>query len=1057
MIRYLARLAVDNAVAVNLATLAVVAAGLMAFQQMPREVFPESALGTVTVTTLYPAAAPEDVERLITLPLEEKLEGLDGRKDLVSVSQEGYSLLTITAHTGTDMGSFVEDVRTAVRSGDLELPDDAEEPAVREIKAEFPVIGFFIYGQASEEDLRQLAEGHKRALERIEGVSQVIMQGDREPRIWVEVEPDALERFGLTLAQVGEAVRGRSQDSPVGTLETGSGDYILRVDAGVQRAEDLRELFVLQHPDGSGVRLSEVARVVDTFERRITVSRFNGQPSVYLRVTKKARGDAISISRAIYEHIEETQAAMPAGTAIGTNSDLSIYVRNRLNVMRDSALMGGVLVLISLILFLNLRIALLTALGIPIAFLGGLILAFSIGLTMNMLTMFALIVVLGMIVDDAIVVGENAYRLMEEGLSPEEAAVQGTAEVGKPVLATILTTIAAFLPLLMIGGTMGEFMRPLPWIVSFCLLASLLEALLVLPSHLAHWTGGIRREVEQERRRRWYEPLRDGYVRALAWAFDFRYVTLVGTATLLTLCALFGRVHVPFVLFDDFESKVFSINLRMLPGTSMLETDRVAARLEAEVQSLPESEVESTNVIAGVSYVDASRFTVGQNLAQVWVELREDLEGRRSTAEILEDLRQRFHELPAGVESIELQQPQAGPTGRALEVSLRGPDLEVLREQSADLQAFIAGFRGTRDIHDSSDAGKREIRLRLTEAGRLLGFDEASLARELRAAFTGTRHARVRRGKDDVEILVKLPEELRLDRGELQRIPVARPSGQRASDGSQAGPLPLGMLAELFEELGPAVISRDDGQRAVTISADVNKSEGNAAEIAAAVVEYLERPGALPAGYGFAFKGEQEEADQSFAGIGSALVASLFLIYMILGTLFRSMLQPIVIMGAIPFGLVGMLLGHLLLARPLSFMSLIGFVALTGIVVNDSLILQDFINRLRSEGLGLRAAVLRAGHQRFRPIVLTSVTTMLGLSPLTFFASGQARFLQPMAITIFFGLACSTLLILLVVPSAYGVLEDMLRLCSRAKARLFTGPGNAQAPESSPPLPRQTP
>ncbi len=1049
MIRYLARLSVNNPVAVHLASLALLAAGVMAFLQMPREVFPESSLGTVTVTTLYPASAPEDVERLITLPLEESLEGLDGRKDLSSVSQEGYSLLTLTAHTGTDMDRFVEDIRTAVRSGDVELPEDAEEPLVKEIKAEFPVIGFFIYGQASEEQLRSLAEEHKRQLERIDGVAQVIMQGDREPRIWVEVEPASLERYGLTLAQVGAAVRARSQDAPVGTLETSSGDYLLRVDAGVQRAEDLRDLYVLRRADGSGVRLSEVARVVDAFERRVTASRFNGQPSIYLRVTKKARGDAISISRAIYEHIEQTQGNMPPGTAVGTNSDLSVYVRNRLNVMRDSALIGGVLVLISLILFLNLRIALMTALGIPFAFLGGIVMAFGLGLTMNMLTMFALIVVLGMIVDDAIVVGENAYRLMEEGMSPEQAAVQGTAEVGQPVMATIFTTIAAFMPLLMISGTMGSFMRPMPLIVSFCLLASLAEAFLILPAHLAHWSGRHARGAPGESERRWYAPLRRAYVRLLGLAFDYRYVTLTAAGVLVGLVLSFGKLHVPFVLFDDFESKVFSVNLRMVPGTSMAETNRLAARLEEQVEALPAGELESTNVIAGVSFVDATRFTVGQNLAQVWVELHEGEAGRRATSEILEDLRERFRELPPGVESIELVQPQAGPTGRALEVSLRGPVLDVLRDLSADLQGFIAGFSGTRDVHDSSDAGKRELRLRLTDAGRLLGFNEAGLARELRAAFTGTRYSRVRRGKDDVEIMVKLPEELRMQRGALAQLPVALPAGAAGAAGASPGTLPLGTLVQFHAELGPSVISRDDGQRAVTVSADVNKSEGNAAEIAAAISAHLALPGELPPGYSYAFKGEQEEANSSFSDIGMALIAALFMIYMILGTLFRSMLQPFVIMGAIPFGLVGMVGGHVLLDRPLSFLSMIGFVALTGIVVNDSLILQDFINRLRSEGVALREAVVRAGHQRFRPIVLTSVTTMLGLSPLTFFASGQARFLQPMAITIFFGLASSTLLILVVIPCAYAILDDLLNLTRRASRRFFHGRAK---PSSFPPI-----
>jgi multidrug efflux pump subunit AcrB len=1027
MIRWLARFSVENSVAVNLATLAVIVAGAMAYTRMPREVFPEFSRGTVTFTSFYPGAAPEDVERLVTLPVEEQLETLDGLRDMVSVSQEGYSLVTVTVQTGTDMSTFMDDARAAVQSGDLELPEDVEDPIVKEIKTEFPAIGFYVYGRASEDELRVMAEDHKRELERITGVSQVILQGDREPRVWVEVDPVSLERFGLTLADVGRAVGGRSADTPLGSLEAASGDYLLRVESDVLGAEDLRDLFVVHRPDGTGVRLSEVARVLDTYERRTTRARFNGQPCMYMRVNKEARGDAIQISRDVYDYIESVRPALSAGTSIGTNSDLSIYVRNRLRVMRDSALVGGVLVLVSLILVLNLRIAFMTALGIPIAFLGGILVAFGVGISMNMLTMFSLIVVLGMIVDDAIVVGENAYRLMEEGLSPEDAAVEGVAEVGKPVMATILTTIAAFLPTLMIGGTMGQFMRPLPLIVTFCLMASLAEALLVLPAHLAHWTGHVRAPGEEGKKlRRWYDPARDLYLRVLRRAVRWRHVTLAVTATLVVVLIGVAAYRIPFVLFDDFESKVFSVNLRMVSGTSLEETDRVIGHLDEMVATLPPEELDSTNTIAGVSYTDASSFTVGQNLAQVWVELREDTKSRRATSEIIEDLRQRIAaEVLPGVESIDLEQPQAGPTGRAIEVAVRGPDLAVLREISEELQTDLEGYRGTRDIRDNSDDGKREVILRLTEAGRLMGFDEASLGNELRAAFEGTRFARVRRGRDDVEIVVKLPEELREERGELEQLLVGRPPGE------PGGPVPLGMVARVEEGIGPAVISRDDGERSVRVSADVNKREGNAADITAAIQEKYGTPGALPRGYSLEFKGEHEDATESFAGLMVALPMSLFLIYMILGSLFRSVTQPLVIMCAIPFGAVGMILGHLVMGRALSFLSLIGFVALTGIVVNDSLILQDFVNRLRRGGRRLEDALLQAGAQRFRPIVLTSITTMLGLSPLTFFATGQARFLQPMAITIFFGLFFSTFLILVVVPCAYGVHEDLLALVRR--------------------------
>lgn len=1030
MIRALARFAVNNPVPVNLATLTVAAAGVFAYLSMPREVFPNFSLGTITVTTVYPGAAPEDVERLVTLPVEDQLGGIEGRRKMTSTSQEGYSLVTLTAHPKADMSRMLEDVRAALQSGDLELPDDVDDPVVDEIRSEFPAIAVFVYGYESEDMLRRIAEDTKRGLEKITGVSQVILQGQRVPRVWIEVDPLALESYGLTLDDVGRAVRGRTSDRPLGRLETESGDYLMRVDAGVSKADDLRDLLVIHRPDGTAVRLEEIARLSDTYERRAVRSRFMGRPSIYLRVNKGARGDAIQITRDAYELLEELRAELPSGVGLGTNSDLSIYVRNRLKVMKNSAFVGGVLVLISLILFLNLRIACMTALGIPLAFLGGLVLASGIGLTMNMLTMFALIVVLGMIVDDAIVVGENAYRLMEEGLSPAEAAIQGVAEVGKPVMATIFTTIAAFLPMLLIGGTMGQFMRPLPLIVSFCLIASLLEALLVLPAHLAHWTGRVRAPgVEGKSDRRWYEPLRDLYVRVLAFCVRWRYPTVVLVFTGIALLAGFAAYRIPLVLFDDFESKVFSVNVRTLTGTSLAETDDVVQELDKRIFDLPENELDSTNSVAGVSYVDASQFTVAQNLGQVWVELREDAGNRRPTSEIIEDLRTRFlDDPPPKVESLDITQPQAGPTGRAIDVSIRGPDMALLSEVADDLKAFLATFRGVRDIHDNARRGKREVRLRVSDEGRLLGFDEDSLSRELRTAFEGLRYGRLRRGNDDVEIIVKLPEDLRGRRSVLEHVLISLPGPPPNGEGEVRHCVPLAMVCELQERTGPARISRDDGERSISVRADVNKAEGNTGRITAAIERRYSDLALRYPGISMEFQGEAEDAAESFAGLRVSLVLALFLIYMILGSLFQSLVKPLAVMAAIPFGAVGMILGHAWMDRPLSFMSLIGFVALTGIVVNDSLILLDFVNQRRAAGMKLMESLIVAGRQRFRPILLTSVTTMLGLTPLTLFASGQARFLQPMAITIFFGLLFSTSLILVVIPCTYAILEDLMVL-----------------------------
>jgi len=1043
VIRAIVRAAVKNPVAVNLATLAVIAAGLMAYFAMPREVFPVFSLGTATVTTFYPGASPEDVERLVTLKIEDEVEGLDGLDELRSISREGVSVVTLKVDENYPMGTFLDDVRAAM-ARNLDFPDEVEDPEIREIKAEFPVIAVFVYGTATEEVMRLEAERHERGLEAIGGVSSVVLSGPRDPELWIEVDPGALTSYGLDLATVGATVAARAKDIPLGTLSTDSGDYLMRIESGVEFADDLLALPILATPDGREVKLGDIARLRDHPERVTIRSRFNGQAAMYLQVNKQAEGDTIDLSKAVFDYVDSMATSTPSGVALGTNADMSVYVRNRLRVMRNSALMGGLLVLLSLVVFLDVRVAMMTAVGIPVAFLGGIAAAASLGITMNMLTMFALIVVLGMLVDDAIVVGENVYRHMEEGMSPVDAAIQGTAEVGKPVLATVLTTIAAFLPMLMLSGQMGMFMRPLPYIVTLCLLASLFEALFVLPVHLAHWTG--RRSaasIENEQGGRWYAPIERLYVWSLDLGLKYRYVTVALAATTASAAIAFGVVQMRFNLFEEFESKVFSVNVRATAGTSMEKTLALVSTLRERVDQLPPSELESTNSVAGVSFIDAARFEYGQNLGQIWVELREDSGDRRPTSEVIAELRDAFHVPPAGVEKVSIMQPQAGPTGAAIDVSIRGPEREDLEVLAGELEGLLTTIEGVVDIRDNLSEGKREVRVSLKPEGRQMGFSELGLARELRAAFEGTTFARLRRGDDDVEVIVKLPEELRGERGSLDRLEVTLPGG--------GGRVPLVSVASLQETVGTLEISRDDRRRSVHVKADVNKQLTSSGDVIERIKEHFgglvqgfavaDLPFDAPQqaselaqrfpGYSLVFEGDEKETNEAMQGLISAGIVALMVMYLVLGTLFKSLAQPFVIMFAIPLAGIGVIVGHELMGRDLSFMSLIGLLALAGVVVNDSLILIDLINRRREAGDDLETAMRAGGQQRFRPIVLTTITTMLGLAPLTFFASGQARFLQPMAISVFFGLAMTTFLILVVVPSAYGILYDVIGLPAR--------------------------
>jgi multidrug efflux pump subunit AcrB len=1020
VLRWIARVSVDNSLAVNLGALTLCLAGTMTYLGMPREVFPVFSMQSVEVQTFYRGASPEDVERLVTLPLEDELFSIDGLDGMTSSSQEATSTITLETSRQTKISDFLDEVRAAVQRAESELPAEIDEPWIREVKTQFPVIAVYVYGWAEPDDLRLLAEDQRRGLERIEGVSKVQITGLREPRIWIEVDPLALERYGLTLEQVGAAVGGRARDLPLGSLTGGATDTLLRVESAVERAADLLELPVLSTPAGGRVLLSEVARLVEARERDITRSRFNGQPALHLQINKEVRGDTVSISKDVLEYVAQARAQLPDGVELGTNTDLSIYVQNRLRVMRNSALVGGLLVLISLVLFLNLRVALMTALGIPVAFLGGLLIAGSVGVTMNMMTMFAFIVVLGMVVDDAIVVGENIFRLMEEGRPAREAAIEGVCQVGKPVLATVLTSVAAFGPILMMGGVTGQFMRPLPLIVSFCLAISLLEALIVLPAHLAHWSGGRARLPEGSPRlesQHWYWGLRRVYLATLAWALRWRYVTLATATCGATLLGVFALYWVPFNLFDEFESKLVYANLRLSAGCSLEESERAARELERRVLELPRTEVESVNVLVGVSAADSNRYVLGRNLAQLWIELAEGPERKLSTQEFIATLRELLVDLSPQVTSTEVAQPQSGPTGKAIDIWVRGPEFLTLARISEELRRELEGFAGVRDVHDNLDLGKPQITLRVRESARTLGVSEADLGLQLRTAYEGTSYGSVRRGRDDVELVVKLPEDERYDPSSLADLRVTLPSGAR---------VPLGTVAELRREFGPSRITREDRERSVNIVADIDKRQNSAEAVSAGMAAAFADIGRRYPGYAVTYQGDQKDIDEAFADLRVAGVLSLAVIFMILASLFRSASQPLVIMFIIPFGMVGMVLGHLLMERSISLMSLIGLLALTGVVVNDSLILVDFVNVLRREGRGLVEALLEGARLRFRPILLTTLTTMLGLSPLTFFVTGQAAFLQPMAISLFFGIGLATLLVLVLVPCAYAVLEDAL-------------------------------
>lgn len=1025
--RTLIRLSVLHPVAANLLFLGILVIGGLTLGTLPREVFPDFARPGVEIQVVFPNASPEEVERLCVIPLEEAADAVQGTFEIVSRAQQDWARVLIELREGTDLGQYLDELRMEVDAIE-DWPEEAEDPRIFEQRVEFPVITVDLFGNLEEPRTRLVAEDLRDQLKRIPHVASVQMFGVREPEMWVETEEATLERYGLTLASLSAVLGAQSRDLPGGTLVTEAGEVRLRVLGEETDPEELARRPVRALPDGTLLRLGDVARVARGFERARTHSRYNGYESVALNIAKDDRGDIIDMVAEVEAVLDRMRPELPAGLSAGVSSDFSIYVKNRLNTLLQSGLFGLALVLVILWLFLDGRAALMTALGIPAAITGGVIFMSLLGITMNMLSMFAFILVLGMIVDDAIVVVENCYRYLERGMPARQAALLGATEVAWPVVTTVTTTIAAFGAMLMIEGELGQWMEPVPWVAGLTLTASLIEALAVLPSHFAEWMRPLRELAASVGEtpavapppppRRWYAGLQRFYDRGLRVTVRHRYAALAAAMGALACAgAIFHSGHLKFVLLPKFEAKLFFLDVETPTSYSLAQTDAVLAEVERAVGDLPPAELESFVSLAGAVYSDQTNYRSGLHLGQIFVELAEGGERVRTTAEIQDDLRRRIGR-PAGLMNLEFNEPNAGPAGTPIELRLSAPDEDTRAAAAAGLLDFLRGFPGVVDLKSDLLPGPRELRLELTDEGRMLGLSEAALARQVLGAFHGDRAAILRLERDPADLLVRYPEAARHDFRQLLEMRVPTPAGPS---------VPLARVAELREGRGLAEVVRRDRRRAVTITAGVT-ADANAREILQAVDREFADLGRRYPGARLDAGGEQAKTVESIGSLVHALGVSFVIIYFLLAFLFSSYLQPLVVLLAVPFAALGVVFGFWGIGEPLSFMTMLGLLALCGVAVNDALVLVDFINAQRRAGHALVVSVLRAGSVRMRPVLITSLTTIGGLAPLAFFASGQARFLSPMAQALIFGMITSTLMTLLLVPAGYLVMEDFVRL-----------------------------
>jgi multidrug efflux pump subunit AcrB len=1103
----------ENSVAANVLMLILIAGGLLMIPQIKQEVFPEFELDLVLINVPYPGASPEEVEQGVILPLEEAVRGVDGIKEVRSTAQEGVGVVTLELLLGANGDRVLADVKSAV-DRITSFPTDVEEPVVSRPAIRSEVIGLVVYGDTGEAQLRSVADRVRDDLLAQEGITTVELSGIRPLEISVEIPQERLRSYGLTHRQVADAIRAASVDVPGGTVDTSGGEVLLRTTERRDRGREFEDIVVRGRPDGSQLTVGDLGEVVDGFAEVDTAATYEGQRAIMVKVFRVGSQTPLDIAATVHEYIAAHEDELPPGLHFATWNDRSEFYEDRIDLLLKNAYLGLILVLVCLGLFLEIRLAFWVTLGIPISFVGSLLFLPMSDASINMISLFAFILTLGMVVDDAIVVGEAIYKKLTDGLAPMRAAIEGVKEVAGPVVFAILTTCIAFSPLLFVPGTFGKFFMQIPIVVILVLLLSLVESLLILPAHLGHITktqtylllyagaafviatislllarvseGGFVQKLAdfalpiygfalfclafaglirwkglvalQQRFSRLVEWLIERtYAPSLRTALKHRYVTLAtATAILFGSCGLVGGGRVETTFFPKIDTDVVSATLTMPYGTPVEQTERIQRRLvETSREVIRELAPErGEEVVRGrfalLGATGAARggpgggsSESGSHVAEVALFVVPSDQRPFSARELAETWRERVGEIP-GVESLSFDYTSGGPGGADIDFQLSHPNLDTLERAAARMAEGLGGYAGVREIDDGFTEGKEQLDFTLRPEARARGITEQMLARQLRDAFFGAEAVRQQRGRDELRVYVRRPREERTSFADVEQFLVRTPDG---------GEIPLSEAAHIERGRSYTKIQRLDGRRRVNVTAGVeygtnaNRVQRQAQE--ELVPQLLREFPNLRIEPGGQAKRQAETMESLALGFGLAILG----MFALLAVAFKSYAQPFIIISAIPFGIVGAIFGHLLLGYDLSLMSMMGVVALAGVVVNDSLVLVSAVNDFRrGEGLGVVQAVRAGGVRRFRPILLTSLTTFLGLTPMILETSVGARFLIPMAISLGFGVLFATFITLLLVPCLYLVFEDLRRGLERLVGFFRRGLGGGAGPSADAPL-----
>ena len=1040
-----------NPVAANLLMIVVLAGGIFSVPRIKQEVFPEVELGVVSVSVPYPGASPAEIEEGITIRIEEQIQGVEGIERITSTSSEGVGTVVAELFDDADTRRVLDDVKNRVDAIDT-FPVEAEKAVVQEVLARRQVISVAVSGIDDERTLKRVAERVRDDLSALPEITQVELAATRPFEVSIEVSEAQLRRFGLTFDDVVRAVRRSSLDLPGGAIKASGGEVLLRAKGQAYRRADFERLPLVTAADGRRLLVGDVATVIDGFRETDQSARFDGQPAVLVEVFRVGQQNALGVSAAVYRYLDAVRAELPVGVTLTAWQDDTQLLRSRRDLLVRNGQQGFVLVMLILALFLRGRVALWVAAGVPIALLGTLWLIPVLDVSINMLSLFAFIVVLGILVDDAIVTGENIYRHQQESGDPLGGAIRGTQEIATPVVFGVLTTMAAFAPMLLLPGTFGRLIYAIPAVVLLALAWSLIESKFILPAHLAHAyrteSSGPLARLQRRVAAGLEAVVARRYAPFLRRALDARYLTAaVGVAVFVVTLSYVLSGRLPFVFLPHIDGDNIVAELAMPEGTPAGVTQAAVVQIEAGAEAL-RRELEAQGLLAtdGSSLIRHVMTSVGEqpfkerssgpaerneggsgghlgevNLELVPSELRAGVAGR--------DLERRWRELAGAVpDAVELRfHSTLLSTGAPVDIQLRGPDVTVLQRAAAELEGALAEYPGVYDVRSSFRHGKRELRLSMRSSAEALGLSLSDLGRQVRQAFYGDEAQRIQRGRDDVRVMVRYPESERRSLAMIDDMRI------RLDDGVA---VPFREVARADLGRGYTTIRRSDRQRVVNVTAEVDKSRAVPGEILADVdARVLPALLAEHAGVSHRFEGEQREQRQTLANFQRGFGLSLLVMFALLAIPLRSYAQPLIILSAIPYGIVGAIWGHLLTGHDLSMFSVIGILAASGVVVNDSLVLVKFANESRDAGQGARAALERAGSLRFRPIALTSLTTFAGLTPVMLERSLQAQFLIPMAISLAFGVLFATAATLVLIPAHALILEDVRRIWSRKDGR----------------------